>query len=33
MDNDYAANGYAHDMEQETLYARARTRIGQEGGP
>ena len=33
MDNDYAANGYAHDMEQETLYEQAKQRLGREGTP
>ena len=33
MDNDYAAGDYAHDMEQETLYAQARTRLAQEDKP
>ena len=33
MDNDYAANGYAHDMEQETLYAQARARLAREDRP
>lgn len=27
MDNDYAANGYAQDMEQEHVYAEARKRL------
>lgn len=27
MDNDYAANGYAQDMEQERVYAEARKRL------
>ena len=27
MDNDYAANGYAQDMEQEHIYAEARKRL------
>ena len=30
MDNDYAANGYAKDMEQEAIYAQARARLAQE---
>ena len=30
MDNDYAANGYVHDMEQEALYAQARARLAKE---
>ena len=33
MDNDYAAGDYAHDMEQETLYAQARSRLTQEDKP
>lgn len=33
MDNDYAANGYAHDMEQEAIYAQARARLAREDGP
>ena len=33
MDNGYAAEGYAHDMEQETLYAQAKQRLAQEGKP
>lgn len=33
MDNDYAAGDYAHDMEQETLYAQARSRLAQEDKP
>ena len=33
MDNDYAANGYAHDMEQESLYEQAKRRLGREGRP
>jgi len=27
IDNDYAANGYEHDMEQEHVYAEARKRL------
>ena len=27
MDNDYTANGYAQDMEQERVYAEARKRL------
>ena len=33
MDNDYAANGYAKDMEQEALYEQAKQRLGREGRP
>ena len=33
MDNDYAANGYAHDMEQEAIYAQARARLAREEKP
>ena len=33
MDNDYAASGYAHDMEQEAIYAQARARLAREDGP
>ncbi len=33
MDNDYAANGYAMDMEQEAIYAQARARLAREDGP
>lgn len=33
MDNDYATNGYAHDMEQEAIYAQARARLAREDGP
>lgn len=33
MDNDYAAEDYVHDMEQETLYAQARARLAQEDKP
>lgn len=33
MDNDYAAGDYVHDMEQETLYAQARSRLAQEDKP
>ena len=33
MDNDYAANGYACDMEQESIDAQARARIAQEEKP
>ena len=33
MDNDYAAGDYAHDMEQEALYAQARARLAQEDKP
>ena len=33
MDNDYAANGYARDMEQEAIYAQAKARIAQEEKP
>ena len=33
MDNDYAANGYTHDMEQEAIYAQARARIARENRP
>ena len=33
MDNDYAAENYVHDMEQETLYAQARQRLAQEDKP
>ena len=29
LDNGYAADGYVHDMEQETLYAQARARLAQ----
>ena len=33
MDNDYAASGYAHDMEQEEIYAQARARLAREDRP
>ena len=33
MDNDYAANGYAHDMEQEAIYAQAKVRLAREDRP
>ena len=33
MDNDYAASGYAHDMEQEEIYAQARARLAWEDRP
>ena len=33
MDNDYASNGYAHDMEQEVIYTQARARLAREDGP
>ena len=33
MDNDYAANGYAKDMEQESIYVQARARIARENRP
>ena len=33
MDNDYAANGYAKDMEQEAIYTQARARLALEDGP
>ena len=33
MDNDYAASDYAHDMEQEAIYAQARARLAREDGP
>ncbi len=38
MDNDYAASGYARDMEQEAIYAQARKarlarRVGHEYVP
>ena len=33
MDNDYAANGYAMDMEQEAIYAQARARLAREEKP
>ena len=33
MDNDYAASGYARDMEQEAIYAQARARLAREEKP
>ena len=33
MDNDYAASGYAHDMEQGAIYTQARARLAQEARP
>ena len=33
MDNDYAANGYAKDMEQEAIYAQARARLARKDAP
>ena len=33
LDNDYAASGYARDMEQEAIYAQARARLAREEKP